>query len=165
MFKEYKYNDDLYYVYDDGRVYDVCKNKFVNQFIDSCGYKVMYLGHSNSNRKKVYVHRIIAECFVENNSGIDIEKLTVNHKDFNKTNNNYTNLEWMTREENASDSYRQSSHKNIGESNIHSKLKKSDVQEIKKLLDKYSDKEIADMYNVDKTTIYDIRNKRSWKYV
>lgn len=40
----------------------------------------------------------------------------------------------MIREENASDSYRQSNHKNIGESNIHSKLKKSDVQEIKKII-------------------------------
>lgn len=52
---------------------------------------------SRSNVKKYKVHRLVAETFIPNPDN----KLEVNHKDGNKSNNNLDNLEWVTRSENA----------------------------------------------------------------
>ena len=48
-------------------------------------------------RKNHYVHRLVAEHFVENPYNKDI----VNHIDCNKKNNVATNLEWVTQKENV----------------------------------------------------------------
>lgn len=50
----------------------------------------------NGKIKRFYVHRLVAQSFIENKDN----KLEVNHKDGNKHNNYYTNLEWVTRSEN-----------------------------------------------------------------
>ena len=48
-------------------------------------------------RKNHYLHRLVAELFIPNPQNL----LEVNHIDENKTNNHYTNLEWVTRQYNA----------------------------------------------------------------
>lgn len=57
----------------------------------------------HSVRKTIMIHRLVAIYFIPNPSN----KLTVNHKDGNKTNNAATNLEWATQSENAFHSFRE----------------------------------------------------------
>lgn len=59
----------------------------VNQRINKAGYCIVYIG-----KKLYYVHRLVANCFIENPFSYNV----VNHKDENKTNNCVDNLEWCT---------------------------------------------------------------------
>lgn len=52
---------------------------------------------SSNNKKKIaVVHRMVAEYFIPNPDN----KPMVNHKDLNRYNNHYLNLEWCTNSEN-----------------------------------------------------------------
>lgn len=65
---------------------------------DKDGYLEVKLSGDRADDKKRHkkVHRIVAEKFVENPDGLR----EINHKDLDKTNNAWTNLEWSTRKNN-----------------------------------------------------------------
>lgn len=56
----------------------------------------------NNKRKNVKIHRLVAEAFCPKDS---IDKVCVNHMDGDKTNNHYSNLEWVTYGENNKHAY------------------------------------------------------------
>lgn len=61
------------------------------------GYLIVGLPKDH-RRKNHYVHRLVAEAFCPNPDN----KNVVNHLDYNKSNNNASNLEWVTFQENVS---------------------------------------------------------------
>lgn len=63
------------------------------------GYLIVSL-RKQGKRKNHYVHRLVAMAFVENPDS----KKYINHIDFNKHNNNASNLEWCTQKENTNHS-------------------------------------------------------------
>ena len=67
------------------------KTKILKQTAEDKGYMKVGLRKNNKIRT-VRVHRLVAEAFVGNPQGLP----EVNHKDENKANNTYTNLEWCT---------------------------------------------------------------------
>jgi hypothetical protein len=64
------------------------------------GYKYVTL-YADNVGKKLYVHRLMAELYINNPEN----KRTVNHKDGDKHNNCLTNLEWSTDGENIQHAY------------------------------------------------------------
>lgn len=78
-----------------GRIYDVDNEKFVNLELHD-GFVRVDLFEPNGKRKHHKVHRLVAKAFIQNPEN----KPQVNHKDGNKQNNSFTNLEWVTDEEN-----------------------------------------------------------------
>lgn len=60
------------------------------------GYLQLHLKRGRGTRVKRYVHRLVAQAFIENPE----EKPVVNHIDQNRENNNVINLEWTTSLEN-----------------------------------------------------------------
>lgn len=59
------------------------------------GYMAVGL-YKNKKQKYYYVHRLVANAFIENTHN----KPQINHIDANKTNNNLLNIEWVTQSEN-----------------------------------------------------------------
>lgn len=67
------------------------------------GYLRVYLRHNETNKRvDKYIHRLVAEYFVENLYNKNI----VNHKDSNRQNNHFTNLEWCTQRENLEHAFK-----------------------------------------------------------
>lgn len=71
--------------------------KELKPFKDKDGYLTVNL-FSNGLRKTLKVHRLVAFHYIENNR--PQIALEINHKDECKTNNHYSNLEWVTTKEN-----------------------------------------------------------------
>lgn len=70
--------------------------RILRQHVQRCGYKQIGL-HKDGKEKKVLVHRLVAEAFLENPHNYT----DVNHKDENKRNNLVSNLEWCNRSYNC----------------------------------------------------------------
>ena len=83
-------------VNDNGRVYDKpLSGGKMKQGMHSAGYKVVSLT-KDGKTKRYYVHRLVAEAFIDNPNNLPF----INHKDEDKTNNFADNLEWCTNEYN-----------------------------------------------------------------
>jgi hypothetical protein len=79
----------------DGQVFSHKTNKFKKSFALQTGYVFIQL-YKGNKKKNYYIHRLVAEAYL-----INIEsKIQVNHIDGNKSNNNISNLEWVTPKEN-----------------------------------------------------------------
>lgn len=117
-------NLDNYEASSHGRIKNIKENKILNLSKNNNGYLFFY-PKINGKFKKTRVHRIIAETFLnkenfkcmsyEDRNLINFDKLQVNHKDENKTNNRIENLEWCTSSYNI----------NYGDRNIKTKNKLS----------------------------------------
>lgn len=103
------------------------------------------------------VHRLVATLFVDNPHS----KPEVNHIDSCKTNNDHSNLEWVTPQENTVHA------RNMGNTpDVTRKLNKETVREIKEQLSQgvaYS--ELTERYGVSYSTIKNIAMGRRWSSV
>lgn len=111
--------------------------------------------------KNYYIHRIVAQYFCENDINNDITNLDVNHKDGNKENNFYKNLEWCTRSENIKHCFYTNKERNRFGINVpNHKLSYDDIEEIKRIKakEKLSNKEISEMFNISESQITRVLN-------
>lgn len=149
---------DNYYTLEDynitkyGEVINKHNNRKIKPQPNGKGYLRVIIG-----KKRYFVHRLVAQKYIPNPEN----KLQVNHKDGNKLNNYYENLEWVTNQEN-----REHAVKNglqiYGEKCPWAKLTKENVLFI--LQDNsHNITELAKMFNVARVTIRDIKLGRTWK--
>jgi hypothetical protein len=119
----------------------------------SKGYKRVTFSDGNKT-KRYSVHRLVAKCFLQNPEN----KPCVNHKDGDKTNNHFSNLEWCTYSENERHSYYK-----LNKINHNRKLRGNDIRYIRLIGVKGRGgniQELAKHYKVNKSTILNIlKNK------
>lgn len=92
--------ENLYSVNTSGQVFSLNFNHTGNKVelqgeITKFGYKRVTL-YRNGTRRKIHVHRLVAEAFIPNPDNLP----QINHIDENKLNNREENLEWCTFEYN-----------------------------------------------------------------
>lgn len=89
------YKNTKYEIYDDGQCYSYLSQKFLTPQL-SVKYPTYNL-IIDGKKKKVAVHRMVAETFLDNPEN----KPIINHKDGNTHNYHLSNLEWATAAENS----------------------------------------------------------------
>ena len=93
-----------YYVSNYGKVKSLKKGKeiILKDSLTGDGYRGVTLHLKEGIRKSRSIHKLVALAFITNEEN----KKEVNHIDGNKINNHFTNLEWVTRSENAQHGWR-----------------------------------------------------------
>lgn len=82
-----------YFVSNSGEIFN-SKGIKISRFLDKDGYFYVLFRKKNGERrirKKIFVHRIVAQSFIPNPNHFP----EVNHIDGNKQNNSISNLEWV----------------------------------------------------------------------
>lgn len=142
------------------------------------GYLTFSTRKKNKKRTLTYVHKAVAQLFLEND---DPEKYVVAHLDFNPLNNKVENLAWMTPGESEKHAYKNPAGSKLAKikdwwKNAHprdrfyaNKLTESKVLKIKRILNDPSRKTrikmIAKQFEVSEATIYSIQAGRSWSWL
>jgi len=96
--REIKGYEGLYSVTSDGKVWSHHKGEFKNSFKSNYEYVSLYNSGKRHNKS---VHRLVAEAFIDNPNDLP----EIDHKDNNPFNNDYMNLQWITRKGNLARSY------------------------------------------------------------
>ena len=93
--------ETLYSISQDGRVFSHRKQSFLKPRLSMDGYNRVGL-YGENGRYEYRVARLVAEAFVENPDNEN--KSQVNHIDFDRKNDIFSNLEWVTPTENTNHS-------------------------------------------------------------
>ena len=164
-----------YLISNKGNIKSVKTLKNVKLFTKDDGY-VSYTLRLNNKGYYKYIHRLVAEAFVDNPNN----KGQVNHINGIKGDNRAENLEWVTPAENIrhaidtgllqykkKEKYIKTSKYSKGEDVKSSKLTPEEVIEIRVLGDfnEYKKVELAEMFGVSESTIRDIITRRQWKHI
>ena len=135
------------------------KGKILNTRLNK-GYLYVLMRDNNNKVRNMKVHRLVALSFIPNPHNYP----QVNHKDGNKSNNNVDNLEWRTAKENTYHAVVTGLLKS-GDKSHRTVIHKSELIEVYGLSKLgLTHKQIAKMFNVEKSTISAIfRSKRYLK--
>jgi len=136
VWKDVPYTEGKYQVSNYGQIRSFARNPegTIIQLSEIQGFYVANLPYKGK-RKSQYVHKIVAEVFLPKTNK---NQTVVNHKDWEKKNNQVDNLEWVSRE----DSYKRlgkriSYLRGLKKSKTPGlKLNPNDVKQIKKMIDK-----------------------------
>lgn len=135
-----------------GVVVNTKTGKVLKPDLNNCGYHRVTL-MSDGQKKRIFVHRLVAMAYLEKIDGFDV----VNHKDGNKLNNHYLNLEWTSTYLNTIHAFENGLRKGPNG------LDKNVVKQIRHAMAwGMKPREIMDKYNIPKHRFDDI--KRYYKY-
>lgn len=130
--------------------------------IDKDGYELIIINYN----KKTYgfgIHRLVALHFIPN---FDEYKTQVNHKDCNKLNNHYSNLEWTTPKENIDHAWRHNLSHSFGIQNGRNKYTEEQITDVCKMIeDNFSFGKIHEITSVSYAIISLIYRKKNWTHI
>jgi hypothetical protein len=139
-----------------GNIWSIHKGELKHQSLDKDGYPCVSLMNGKKDKSRKFVHRLVALSFIPRDPfGV---KDQVNHKDGNKENNHFSNLEWVTGSENVRHAVKVGLFQAaFGINNGKAKLTNEDVKEIMALRSAgVSRAEIAERFNITPGYVTDL---------
>jgi len=129
------------------------------------GYQILHLRQKRNGKPTGrYVHKLVAQHFLEQNNGV-----FVIHLNYDKTDNRVENLKWATKREKELHQFSNPEWKKIREESIHknSKLNEGRVKIIKRQLQNKNNRisMIAKRFGVSDTQIHRIKRGENWASV
>src|SRR5690606_37998883 len=148
---------EYYEVSNMGAIRNTKSGRILKPKVNKNGY-VEVVFTVNRKQKTYKLHRLVALAFIPNIEN----KPQVNHKDGNKLNCKYDNLEWSTNSENQKHARLIGLNGEIGESHSHAKLTESDVLKIRDMYDggEYTYDDLSKLFNISNSHIGAIINRR-----
>ncbi len=162
--KEIPYADYKYEISNFGRIKSYVQQKKRGKILNPSkigGFCVISLKYQGKP-KHFLVHKLVAEAFVPKKKETDN---VVIHLDWNKSNNYYKNLKWVSKEESYKRMHEKlrEDRKKKGKIVTYSKLKKEEVSLIKSMLERgVKQKIIAKMFCVSEMQITRIKRGDNW---
>lgn len=147
-FKDVPGYEGIYQVSNHGRIVNI-KTERVIKPIPSRRFAYHYVSLCNMGCKRFRIHRLVLSAFRGDSS------LSVNHKDFNRGNNQLANLEYITAKENTRHAIAAGRHPTANR-----RLSAKQVSAIR--ASKKSQKELAVEYGMFPANISLIKNKKSY---
>lgn len=139
------------------------RNGIMRTNVNRNGYRCVMLTAEDGKFKTHKIHRLVAHAFIG-----DPDALQVNHKDCNKLNNHYSNLEYVTHSENVQHAIDNNLMKSFnGEECSSSVLTELQVVEIRRLYKSgnISQRNLAHLYGVKQFAIWSIVNRKTWRHI
>ncbi|ATN93544.1 hypothetical protein [Pseudoalteromonas phage J2-1_QLiu-2017] len=178
--KDVKDYEDLFAITEDGQLFSKRSGKFLKQTKLKSGYMSVAtkIGGRQGQNVCFRIHRLVAEAYCEPPSKELVEEckklhykvVPVNHKDGDKTNNHYTNLEYCS----YSDNLKHASSCGLlkpkkGEEHHRSKLTEDEVSSVRKRYvprcSKNGARALARELGVSHRTISNVINNTTWKSI
>lgn len=147
-----EYFGDTHEISNLGRLRNIRLNMVLHPSINRQGYYMQVISRGRARSIPIKIHRAVAENFVDGD-----KNLNVNHKDLNKLNNRWDNLEFITGQENIEHATRNGAmiHKlNIDDLNKIWEMRRNGV----------TAKKIAESFDVCESSIVDFLSRKSHKY-
>lgn len=127
------------------------------------GYLAASIQIKGQGKKNLYIHRLVASLFIPNPDNLP----EVNHIDGDKSNNNISNLEWVSTQQNRDHAVRTGLIRR-GERIHSSKLTADQVLLIYDTVIKnpsINKSELGRKYGINCTTVIKIQRKQRWKHL
>lgn len=160
-FKQYK--NSKYYINREGKIWSIFRNSQGRMMKPGNvkGYRQLRLSIDGKN-SGYYVHRLVAETFIEN----PLELNYVNHRNNIKHDNRVENLEWCTPQENMEHMVKQD-RQSKGQHRPSAFLSNEQILEIRRLYatTKISTRKLALQFNISYNAIHKIVTRQTWRHI
>lgn len=148
--------EELYEVSDHGRVRSLRSGKVLAPCPSREGYVLVSLSRGKAFKAKV--HRLVAEAFIGDGSG-----LSVNHRDLDKRNNHVSNLEWVPHADNIRHAVKAGAFDPAGNANQWNKMTPDKVLSLHaKRANGAHPTELATMFGIHVSTVFKILRGATW---
>jgi DNA-binding transcriptional regulator YiaG len=142
------------------RIYKFAKPRMISLFRNKLGYVQCPISTPAKKYSRL-VHRLVAIAFIPNPE----KKPTVNPKDYNKHNNDVSNLEWSTYSENNLHAKKSGTNKSFGTHSYNAKLSEDDIAYIRESRFKVSQRNLARQLGVARSLIFRVQTGLVWKHI